>query len=85
MLALKRMLRPYLKCNQQGSLRIIRCLFHNLDLRQPRARLEQFIMQFKQKEKITKVVNFFPYPMFKCPKLSCPMLISVGDFQQQVV
>ena len=84
MLALKRYQRIYLKCNLLGSLMIIRCLSHSLDQRQPRARLEQSTMQFKQKEKILKVVNFSPYPTFKCRKPSYRMQISAGGFQQQV-
>jgi hypothetical protein len=84
MLALKRYQRIYHKCNLLGSLKIIRCLSLSLDHKQPRARLEQFTMQFKQKEKILKVANYSPYPTFKCPKPSYRMQISAGDFQQQV-
>lgn len=84
MLVLKKLLRPSLKCSQLGSSKIIKCLSHNLDLKQPRDRLDQFTMQFKQKEKILKVASFYPYQMFKSPKLSYPMRISVVAIQQQV-
>jgi hypothetical protein len=85
MLVLKKLLRLSLKCCRLGSLKIIKCLSHSLDLRQPRDRLDQFTMQFKQKEKTPKVVNSFPYQMFKSPKLSYPMQISLVATQQRVV
>jgi hypothetical protein len=81
---LKKLPRLSLKCSRLGSLKIIKCLSHSLDLIQPRDRLDQFTMQFKQKEKTPKVANFFPYQMFKSPKLSYPMRISVVATQQPV-
>jgi hypothetical protein len=85
MLVLKKLPRLSLKCSRLDSLKIIKCLSHSLDLIQPRVRQDQFIMQFKQKEKIPKVANSFPYQMFKSPKPSYPMQISVVATQQLVV
>ena len=85
MLAHRKSLRLYLKCSQLGSLKIIKFPSHSLGLKQPRDRLEQFTMLFKQKEKTLKVGSFFPYPTFKSLKLSCLMEKSVGHFQQQAV
>lgn len=84
MLVLKKLPRPSLKCSRLGSLKIIKCLSHSLDLKQPRDRLDQFTMRFKQKEKIPKVASFYPYQMFKSQKLSYLMQISVVATQQQV-
>ena len=81
----KKELRVYLKCSRQGSLKIIKRAFHRLDQKQLRGRLGQFIMQFKQKERITKIDSCFPFQTFKSPKLSCLVLISVAALQQQVV
>jgi hypothetical protein len=82
---LKKLPRPSLKCSRLDSLKIIKCLSHSLDPTQPRVRQDQFTMRFKQKEKTRKVANFFPYQMFKFPKLSYPMQISVVGTQQRVV